>query len=452
MIHSFTFDDLNIVLDVHSGAVHIVDEVTRKILEYYPLKNPHIIKKELSPLFGYETVEEALNEVEKLKEQGLLFSNDEIGREYRPGDNAVIKAMCLHLAHDCNLRCRYCFAGQGPFGGDRSLMSHRVGKGALDFLIKHSGPRRNVEVDFFGGEPLLNFEVLKKLVDYGKTAAAEAGKNIKFTVTTNGINLNETIAEYLVENGLSVVLSLDGRPSVHDKMRPFPGGKGSYNIAAPNIVNFIQKHNYHNYYVRGTFTRYNKDFAADVLHMAELGLKHLSVEPVVGGAGEDYSLRESDIQEVNGEYEELTRQLLARRREGREVDFFHFNIDLEGGPCLKKRISNCGAGNEYIAVTPDGDIYPCHQFVGQEGFKLGDVFNGISNNDTISYFQNAYIYNKEHCPQCWAKFYCSGGCHANAYFFNDTIYKPYEIGCELMKKRLECALYLKAKEMLDDSE
>jgi uncharacterized protein len=451
MIHSFTFDDLNIVLDVHSGAVHIVDEVTRKILEYYPLKNPHIIKKELSPLFGYETVEEALDEVEKLVEQGLLFSSDETGRYYNPGENAVVKAMCLHLAHDCNLRCRYCFAGQGPFGGDRSLMSYRVGKGALDFLIRHSGPRRNVEVDFFGGEPLLNFEVLKGLVDYGRAAAAEAGKNIKFTVTTNGIVLNDEIAGYLVENGLSVVLSLDGRPSVHDTMRPFPGGKGSYNVAAPNILNFVQEHNFDNYYVRGTFTRYNKDFAADVLHMAELGLKHLSVEPVVGGAGEDYSLRESDIPAVNLEYEKLTRQLLALRREGREVDFFHFNIDLEGGPCLKKRLSNCGAGNEYIAVTPNGDIYPCHQFVGQQEFKMGDVFSGIYNNDTVSYFQNAYIYNKELCPQCWAKFYCSGGCHANAYFFNDTIYKPYEIGCELMKKRLECALYLKAKEMLEDS-
>jgi len=374
MIHSFTFDDLNIVLDVHSGAVHVVDDIICKILEYYPEQSTSIIMKKLSPLFGQQQVEEALTEIEDLVSKGLLFSDDKVGTEYRPADSPVIKAMCLHLAHDCNLRCRYCFAGQGPFGGDRSLMSFEVGEAALDFLIKHSGSRKHVEVDFFGGEPLLNLAVLKKLVDDGRDKAARAGKEIKFTVTTNALLLNEQIAGYLVKEGLSVVLSLDGRPEVHDAMRPFPSGNGSYDIVASNIKKFIEEHNFDNYYVRGTFTRHNTDFAADVLHMAQLGLKHLSIEPVVGGPGEDYSLRESDIPPVYSEYEKLTRQLLALKKEGREIDFFHFNIDLEGGPCLKKRISNCGAGNEYVAVTPGGEIYPCHQFVGQEGFRLGDVF------------------------------------------------------------------------------
>jgi len=448
MIHSFTFDDLNIVLDVHSGAVHIVDDVTCKILEYYPEESMSIIVEKLSPLFGHQQVKEALTEIEHLVSKGLLFSIDNVGTEYKPVGSPVIKAMCLNLAHDCNLRCRYCFAGQGPFGGDRSLMSFEVGAAALDFIIKHSGPREHVEVDFFGGEPLLNLEVLKKLVSDGKDKAARAGKKIKFTVTTNALLLNEQTARYLVEEGLNVVLSLDGRPEVHDAMRPFPSGSGSYGIAAANIKKFIESYNFDNYYVRGTFTRHNRDFAADVLHMAQLGLKHLSIEPVVGGPGEDYSLQESDIPQIYSEYEKLTRHLLALKKKGREIDFFHFNIDLEGGPCLKKRISNCGAGNEYIAVTPSGEIYPCHQFVGQEGFRLGDVFQGISNERTVRDFQNAYIYNKEQCPECWAKFFCSGGCHANAYFFKGTINSPYETGCELMKKRLECALYLKAKEML----
>jgi len=451
MIHSFTFDGLNIVLDVHSGAVHIVDELTCKILEYYPRVDRRTIMEKLSAKYGHEPVKEAVSEIDNLISEGLLFSRDEVGPQYTPDKNTVIKAMCLHLAHDCNLHCRYCFAGQGPFGGDRSLMSYQVGTAALDFLMEHSGPRKHVEVDFFGGEPLLNFEVLKRLVDYGRNRAAKSSKEIKFTVTTNSVLLNDNIAGYLHREGISVVLSLDGRPAVHDTMRPFPNGTGSYNIVASNITNFIKRYNIEDYIIRGTFTRHNLDFASDVLHMADLGFENLSVEPVVGGPGEDYSLRDEDMSELCNEYDRLTRELLALRRQGSKVNFFHFNIDLEGGPCLKKRLSNCGAGNEYVAVTPDGDIYPCHQFVGQESFKLGHVLTGDLNENIMNYFRNAHIYNKEQCPDCWAKFYCSGGCHANAYFCNGTIYKPYELGCKLMKKRLECALYLKAREMMEEN-
>lgn len=449
MIHSFTFDGLNIVLDVHSGAVHVVDDLTSEILKYYPHTGRRTIMEKLSVKYGYGPVKEAMAEIDNLISEGLLFSRDEIGPKYTPDKNTIVKAMCLHLAHDCNLRCRYCFAGQGPFGGDRSLMSYRVGTAALDFLMEFSGSREHVEVDFFGGEPLLNFEVLKKLVDYGRNQALKYGKKIKYTVTTNSVLLNDHIADYLHREEISVVLSLDGRPAVHNSMRPFPNGTGSYDIVADNIINFVKRYNVEDYIVRGTFTRYNLDFASDVLHMAELGFKNLSVEPVVGDPAEDYTLREEDIPGLYVEYEKLVRELLALRRQDHRVNFFHFNIDLEGGPCLKKRLSNCGAGNEYVAVTPDGDIYPCHQFVGQENFKMGNVFARDLNEKIRSYFRNAHIYNKEQCPDCWAKFYCSGGCQANAFFSNGTIYKPYEPGCKLMKKRLECALYLKARETID---
>lgn len=453
MIHCFQFDDLNIVLDVHSGAVHVMDELAFKVLEYYPHLGRRAIVEKFSAEYDRETVEETtveetIEEIDNLVAAGLLFSRDEVGPQYIPGESKIIKAMCLHIAHDCNLRCRYCFAGQGPFGGDRSLMSEQVGRAALDLLMEYSGPRRHVEVDFFGGEPLLNFGVLKKLVDYGRGAAGRAGKKVKFTVTTNSVLLNDHVKDYLKKEGISVVLSLDGRPAVHDAMRPFAGGAGSYDIVSANIIDLIKNYGVWDYVVRGTFTRHNLDFAADVLHMAELGFKNLSVEPVVGAPEEDYTFRDQDLPVLYAEYDKLTRWLLALRRKDPGVNFFHFNIDLEGGPCLKKRLSNCGAGNEYVAVTPAGDIYPCHQFVGQEDFKLGDVFHKDLNERIRDYFRRGHIYNKESCPACWAKFFCSGGCQANAFFSHGTIYKPYEPACKLMKKRLECALYLKAKEML----
>lgn len=450
MIHSFHFDGLNIVLDVNSGALHLLDELASKILEYYPAGDKRTIIERLSPAYGREQVLEACTELEELRQAGLLYTPD-AAAGYRPPGDTVVKAMCLHLAHDCNLRCRYCFAGQGPFGGDRSLMPFEVGRAALDFLLERSGPRRHIEVDFFGGEPLLNFKVLRRLVDYGRREAAAANKEIKFTVTTNAVLLDEEITGYLYREGLSVILSLDGRPHVHDAMRPFPGGAGSYELVSRNILRFLDRFGEGDYYVRGTFTRHNLDFAADVLHLVQLGIRRISLEPVVGSPAEDYTFREEDLPQLYREYEKLARELLASKRRGQPVDFFHFNVDLDGGPCLKKRLAGCGAGNEYVAVTPGGDIYPCHQFVGLEEFKLGNVQYGQLNRSIRNLFRRAHIYNKDNCRECWAKFFCSGGCHANAYFANGSIYKPYQTGCSLMQKRLECALYLKAREILDAS-
>ncbi|MCF8011455.1 MAG: thioether cross-link-forming SCIFF peptide maturase [Clostridiales bacterium] len=449
MIHQFTFDGINIVLDVHSGSLHMVDELTSKILELYPVHNENIIKEKLSCYYDVEQIDESIEEIKELMDAGTLFCCDEVGPTFSPEDNTIIKAMCLHLAHDCNLRCRYCFAGQGPFGMDRTIMSYDVGKKALDFLMEASGSRKHIEVDFFGGEPLLNFEVMKQLVEYGNSIAYKYGKKVKYTVTTNCVLLKGEIKEFIGQKGMDIVLSLDGRPEVQNSMRPFISGRGSYDIVSKNIVNFLNDYNNLTYYVRGTFTRHNLDFASDVMHMAELGLESLSVEPVVGGFGEDYALQEEDLPQIYTEYERLTRKLLEIRRKGSKVRFFHFNVPLDGGPCLKKRLSNCGAGNEYVAVTPQGEIYPCHQFVGKHDFKLGDISSGILNKDIMNYFRNAHVYNKENCPDCWAKFFCSGGCHANAYEENNTIYKPHSMGCKLMKKRLECALYLKVREMLD---
>lgn len=449
MIHKFVYDDLRLVLDVHSGSIHVVDELTSKILEYYPRYEKSIIVNKLKNNHSVQEINEVLLEIAELKKQGLLFSCDKVGETFKPKNDQVVKALCLHLAHDCNLRCAYCFAGQGPFGGDRSLMPLHIGEAAIDFLIKSSENRKNIEVDFFGGEPLLNIDVLKKLVDYGREAATRAGKQIKFTVTTNAVLLNDEIAGYISREGLSIVLSLDGRQGVNDIMRPFKSGKGSYEVITSNILNFIKKYDYKDYYIRGTFTRNNLDFAADVIHIAELGLKNISIEPVVGGPEEEYSLRREDIPVLFAEYEKLVRELIVREKQGKGLNFFHFNIDLHGGPCIKKRLSNCGAGNEYVAVTPDGTIYPCHQLVGRENFKMGNVVDGQLKKEIVSYFREAHVYNKSQCPDCWAKFHCSGGCHANAYYFSNSIYKPYELGCELMKKRIECALYLKAREIMN---
>ncbi len=446
MIHKFIFDGVRIVLDVHSGAVHVVDELVWDILELYQAKSGEGILQTLTPLYNPEEIEQALAEINTLQEEGLLYSTDPHQEGYRPRRDGVVKALCLHAAHDCNLRCKYCFAGQGQFGGPSGLLSAETGRAAIDFLIDQSGNRKHIEIDFFGGEPLLNFKVIKELVPYGREKAKQAGKEIKFTLTTNGVLLNKEVQQFLLENQMAAVLSLDGRPEVHNAMRPTPAGKGSYDKVLGAFQEYVQQKPPGGYYIRGTYTRHNLDFSQDVLHMAEQGFRDISVEPVVAGNETDYAFREEDLPVLMQEYERLTRQLLARREAGEPVNFFHFNIDLDGGPCLPKRLSGCGAGYEYLAVTPEGDLYPCHQFVGKPEFLLGHVNEGIKNPDIIETFRQAHIYNKPQCTNCWAKFYCSGGCHANAQAFNDNLLKPYEIGCRLARKRLECAIYLQVKQ------
>lgn len=445
MIHKFIFDGVPIVIDVHSGAVHVVDEMIWDILDDYPNKTREEILQELTGKYSQSDIEQGLVEIEGLIKEGLLFTTDPHQEGYVPRRDGVVKALCLHAAHDCNLRCKYCFAGQGQFGGPSGLLSEEVGRAAIDFLIAQSGNRKNIEIDFFGGEPLLNFKVIKELVPYGRAKAEAAGKKIKYTLTTNGVLLNEEVQQFLIDNQMAAVLSLDGRPEVHDAMRPTPTGKGSHDKVLAAFKQYIQKNPSAGYYIRGTFTRHNLDFSRDVMHMAENGFKDISVEPVVAGNDTDYAFRQEDLPILMEEYERLTRELLTRSEAGEPLNFFHFNIDLNGGPCLPKRLSGCGAGYEYLAVTPEGDLYPCHQFVGQSDFLLGHVSTGIKNTHIIEEFRQAHIYNKPDCIQCWAKYYCSGGCHANAHNFNNNLLKPYEIGCILAKKRFECAIYLQVK-------
>jgi len=449
MIHKFIFDGVRLVLDVNSGALHLVDRVVWDLLEEYPGLQREEVAARYADVYSRQEVAEAIEEIEQLVHQGLLFAGDPLGGSWQPPGHRIVKALCLHLAHTCNLKCSYCFAGQGSFGESAGLMPLAVGQQAIDFLLAASGPRRHVEVDFFGGEPLLNFPVLEHLVSYGREKASLLGKEIKYTVTTNAVQLNERIGNYLDDNRISVILSLDGRREVHDKWRVFPDGRGSYEIVANNISRFLDSHPKVDYYLRGTFTRYNLDFASDVLHMSDLGFPKVSVEPVVAFEEEDYAFREEDLPLVCAEYEHLTRELLARSRRGQKVDFYHFNIDLDEGPCLLRRLSGCGAGYEYLAVTYKGDLYPCHQFVGRPEYRMGDVYKGIVRDDLRDLFRHAHVYSKEGCSACWARFYCSGGCHANAHAFNGSIRKPYQLACRLMRKRLECALYLQAMKTME---
>lgn len=446
MLHKFIFDDIRIVIDVHSGAVHVVDEIVWDLLEVVQSQTKEEILGTWSDKYPVENIEQALVEINELINEELLFTTDPHQEGYQPRRDGVVKALCLHAAHDCNLRCKYCFAGQGQFGGPSGLLSEETGRAAIDFLIEKSGSRKHIEIDFFGGEPLLNFKVIKELVPYGREKAKQAGKVIKFTLTTNGVLLNKEVQQFLLDNEMAAVLSLDGRPEVHNTMRPAPSGKGSYDVVVKNFQEYVQQKPAAGYYIRGTFTRHNLDFSQDVLHMADQGFIDVSVEPVVAGNETDYAFKDQDVPILMEEYEKLTRELLARREADKAINFFHFNIDLKGGPCLPKRLSGCGAGYEYLAVTPEGELYPCHQFVGKPEFLLGTVAEGIKNQETIENFRQAHIYNKEDCKNCWAKFYCSGGCHANAMAFNDNMLKPYKLGCQLAKKRFECAIYLQVKQ------
>lgn len=448
MIHKFEKNGVYVVLDVNSGAVHVVDEMVYDILDYYPEKPLVETVAALKHKYDSSELETAISEIQYLIDAEQLFTKDNYihNLEFKHR-KPVIKAMCLHIAHDCNIRCKYCFASQGDFEGDRSLMSLEVGKKALQFLVDNSGNRRNLEVDFFGGEPLMNFEVVKELVTFGRSLEKEHNKLFRFTLTTNGMLLTDEIIDYVNENMDNVVLSIDGRREINDLMRYTVNGKGTYEHIVPKFKKLVERRGNKNYYVRGTFTKFNVDFAKDVLHMVDLGFKSTSVEPVVAKPEHDYALTESDLEKVYEQYDVLAEEMVKRNGKADDFSFFHFTVDLSQGPCIVKRLTGCGAGSEYVAITPEGDIYPCHQFVGDEDFKIGNVIEETYNNHLSHTFKEAHVYNKEKCKGCWAKFYCSGGCHANAYNFNNDINIPYELGCDMEKKRLESSLYIQARLM-----
>lgn len=459
-VYSFVHDDIAFCYDVNSNSLHRLDNVAKQILDAFveaqgdgnAAKAQLVCEHHLSP----DLIDEVFAELGELKQAGLLFTDDHLARQYGYSTltkektmnkkNPVVKALCLHVAHDCNLRCGYCFAGTGPFGGDRSLMSVEVGRQAIDFLLAHSQGRRHVEIDFFGGEPLLNFGVVKRLVAYAKERAREESKILKLTLTTNGVLLDDEIGKFLNTEGLSVVLSLDGRPHIHDQMRPFVDGTGSYEEVVANLQKFVRSRQGQDYYVRGTFTHLNPDFIEDVLHIHRLGFTHLSVEPVVASPEDGYALREEDLAQLDEQYRQLAEEIRRRTQAAHPLNFFHFQLDLAHGPCLAKRLSGCGAGFEYMAVAPNGDLYPCHQFVGREKYLLGNVGTGLQKFEACQSFEQAHIYNKQGCTACWARFLCSGGCHANNEEATGDLRVPSEIGCQLAKLRLKWALYAKVLE------
>lgn len=447
MIHQYKSNGYNIVMDVNSGAVHVVDDVTYDVIALYEELRADEIIARLHSTYNEMEITEAIEEVNQLKEDGQLFTQDiyqPFVEKFKETRQTVVKALCLHIAHDCNLACKYCFAEEGEYHGRRELMSFEVGKKALDFLVANSGNRVNLEVDFFGGEPLMNWDVVKQLVEYGRSLEEKNNKKFRFTLTTNGVLLNDEIMEYLNKEMSNVVLSLDGRKEVNDNMRPFRTGKGSYDLIVPKFQKLAESRNQTDYYVRGTFTRDNLDFSEDVKHFADLGFKQMSIEPVVGPEEDPYSIREEDLPVIMEEYDKLALEYIKREKEGKGFNFFHFMIDLNQGPCVYKRLSGCGSGTEYLAVTPWGDFYPCHQFVGNEEFLMGNVSDGIVREDLITKFSNCNVYSKEKCKNCFARFYCSGGCAANSYNFHGTINDAYDIGCEMQKKRVECSIMIKA--------
>lgn len=447
MIHRFILGEIKIVLDVESGSIHVVDDLAYEGITLLEAGIPiHALGDALRQKYNTAAAKEVVEDLRCLINNNLLFSGPAEENVLKPPEFGV-KSLCLNVAHACNLSCRYCFAGQGSFAGESSLMSREVGFKAIDFLLEKSGKRRNVELDFFGGEPLLNFPVIKAVTEYGERKAAIAGKKIKYTVTTNATELAGEKAAYIQAKKFCIVLSLDGRKEVNDFMRPYRDGRGSFSTIEPNMLRFLEERNHENYYVRGTYTALNPDFSNDVAFLAERGFKSISLEPVVGGEECEYSLKMEHLPQLAEEYEKVAELYLSYKNTPRAFKFFHFNFDLEAGPCLVKRIKGCGAGTDYAAVTPAGDIYPCHQFVGKEAFKLGKL-GGELNEALVQEFGRANVFNKEKCSSCWARYYCGGGCLANAYNKNGDINKNDELGCELERKRLECAIYIKVKERM----
>ena len=454
MIHQYQLNNYNIVLDTCSGSIHIVDPVAYDVISMYPEKSEEeivsaILKKYEKDNISKNDVLECIADIKALQAQGKLYSPDtfaEIAGTFKERSGDVIKALCLHVAHTCNLNCSYCFASQGKYHGDRALMSFEVGKRALDFLIENSGSRTNLEVDFFGGEPLMNWDVVKELVKYARSQEGPCHKNFRFTLTTNGMLIDDDVIDFANKEMSNVVLSLDGRKEVHDRLRVDYAGNGSYDRIVPKFQELVKSRGGKNYYMRGTFTHTNPDFTKDIFHMADLGFTELSMEPVVASPDDPAALTASDIEIVKEQYEILAKEMLRREKEGRPITFYHYMLDLTEGPCIYKRISGCGSGTEYMAVTPWGDLYPCHQFVGDEKYKLGDIWNGVTNHSLREQFRSCNAYSRSECNDCWAKFYCSGGCAANAYHASGSIQGTYEPGCELFKKRIECTIMMKAAE------
>lgn len=457
MIHQFKQGGLCVVVDVFSGAIHLVDDVAYDIIALYETTDKEqivnsLVEKYAHENLSHEEISECYDEITELKEDGKLFSPDTfapISNKLKEKTSGVVKALCLHVAHTCNLNCAYCFASQGKYSGERAVMSEEVGKRALDFLIENSGTRHNLEVDFFGGEPLMNFDVVKNLVAYAREREKETGKNFRFTLTTNGVLIDDDVIDFANREMSNVVLSLDGRKEIHDEFRVDYAGKGSFDKIVPKFQKLVEARGGKDYYMRGTFTHRNPDFVNDIRTMLDLGFDELSMEPVVCAPDDPAALNEKDLEIVMQQYEELASLMLERRRQGKPFTFYHYMIDLSGGPCIYKRVSGCGSGTEYMAVTPWGDLYPCHQFVGDEKFKLGDIYNGVTNTTLQNEFKQCNVYAHPECNDCWAKLYCSGGCAANAYHATGKITGIYENGCKLFRKRMECAIFLEAMKTLE---
>jgi len=455
MVHQYKLNGYNIVLDTCSGAIHVVDEVAYDMIAAFKEKSEEEIVAEMLVKYGdrEDVTEEELHlcmeDIRTLVKMGKLYTEDtfeNMAGKFKERSGNVVKALCLHVAHTCNLNCSYCFASQGKYHGDRALMSFEVGKRALDFLIENSGKRRNLEVDFFGGEPLMNWDVVKQLVEYARSVEKQYNKNFRFTLTTNGMLIDEDVIEFANKEMSNVVLSLDGRKEINDLKRVDYAGNGSYDKIVPKFKQLVESRGGKGYYMRGTFTHANPDFTKDVFHMADLGFTELSMEPVVSSADDPAALTPEDLEIVKEHYEILAKEMIKRKKEGRGFTFYHYMLDLTEGPCVYKRISGCGSGTEYMAVTPWGDLYPCHQFVGDEAYKLGDIWQGVTNDALREDFRSCNAYAREDCKDCWAKLYCSGGCAANAYHASGSIRGIYEPGCELFKKRIECAIMIKAAE------
>lgn len=446
MIHQYKFADYNIVLDICSGSVHVVDDIAYEIISAFENSPKDAVIADTAakyPDIPQEEIAECYDAVSELKDAGKLFVHDDfepMAGALKAKTAGVVKALCLHIAHSCNLTCSYCFAGQGRYHGESALMSYDTGKRALDFLIENSGTRHNLEVDFFGGEPLLNFDVVKRLVEYARSIEKEKNKNFRFTLTTNGMLVDDDVIDFCNREMSNVVLSLDGRKEVHDRYRVDHAGRGSWDVIVPKFQKFVRERGDKNYYIRGTFTHENPDFLEDIKVMLDLGFTELSMEPVVAAEGSAAALTEDDKTIVMQQYEDLAKLMLQRDKEGKPFTFYHYMIDLKGGPCIYKRISGCGSGTEYMAVTPQGDLYPCHQFVGEEKFKLGDIWNGVSNTAIQDEFLSCNVYARPECRDCWAKLYCSGGCAANAYHATGSVKGVYKYGCDLFRKRMECAI------------
>ncbi|MBE6867966.1 MAG: thioether cross-link-forming SCIFF peptide maturase [Ruminococcus sp.] len=457
MIHKYKLAGYNVLLDVNSGGVHIIDDLTYDILDSvdppFAEECPAEVVAKLSRSYPAQDIKECYEEIVSLYNDKILYSDDDYEKYALVAVASPIKAMCLHISHDCNLRCKYCFASTGDFGVGRKLMDLETAKRAIDFLIEKSGDRKFLEVDFFGGEPSLNFDVVMQTVEYARSREAETGKTFRFTTTTNGMHLTDEMIDFINKEMYNVVLSIDGRKEVNDRMRVRVDGTGCYDLITKNFKRLVDKRpNDKDWYVRGTYTKYNLDFSEDVVHLRDLGFEQISVEPVMADAKEPYAITEADLPRIFKEYEVLAEKIKKIREEGKFINFFHFMLDLDQGPCAIKRLRGCGCGNEYVAITPDGDIYPCHQFVGIDEYKMGSLYDGSFNLEMKDEFAKAHVYNKPECKKCWAKFYCSGGCNANNYIYQHDIHAAHKLSCQIQKKRLEVAILMKAVQLLDDAE